>query len=421
MAFKRIAAVFGIFVLTSVGWAILGGTTAFRSSDTYSDLGREVSGIYGAPIVQRAPTFEILRPKDTDESSKEGDDDEAKVRWLSRTAEPDANEIDVALDLDLRKKGLLWFRTYGVAFDATYTLKGPFEEGEFARVTVPLPQARATYDQFLFEVNGRSARPGGDLSGGLTVDAPVTSGEDTVVRLRYETRGMDRWEYSFGAGTAQVKDLDMEVVTDFADYDFPAQGLAPSSHGPDGEGQWKLEWDSDALLTGAPAAVIVPGKLNPGPLASRITFFAPVGLLFFLAVVVIIGAARGNSLHSMHYFFICAAFFAFHLLFSYLVDHVDINAGFLLAAATSVLLVASYVLRIKGARYALGIIAPAQILFLILFSYAFFFKGYTGLTITIASVVTLAALMHITAGVKWDELRPAEAETQPQPTPETAG
>ena len=37
-----------------------------------------------------------------------------------------------------------------------------------------------------------------------------------------------------------------------------------------------------------------------------------------------------------------------------------------------------------------------------LFSYAFFFEGYTGLTITLASILTLAILMHVTAKVDWE-------------------
>ena len=36
----------------------------------------------------------------------------------------------------------------------------------------------------------------------------------------------------------------------------------------------------------------------------------------------------------MNYLFVAAAFFAFHLLLAYLVDHVYIHAAFAIAAAT---------------------------------------------------------------------------------------
>ena len=46
----------------------------------------------------------------------------------------------------------------------------------------------------------------------------------------------------------------------------------------------------------------------------------------------------------------------------------------------------------------------AQVVFLVLFSYAFFFEGYTGLTVTVGAIVTLFVLMQVTGRVKWDEV-----------------
>ena len=48
--------------------------------------------------------------------------------------------------------------------------------------------------------------------------------------------------------------------------------------------------------------------------------------------------------------------------------------------------------------------ATAQGVFLVLFSYAFFFEGFTGLTITIGAVITLFVLMQMTAHVSWDDV-----------------
>jgi hypothetical protein len=45
----------------------------------------------------------------------------------------------------------------------------------------------------------------------------------------------------------------------------------------------------------------------------------------------------------------------------------------------------------------------SQFVFLVLFSYAFFFKGFTGLAITIGAIVTLFIVMQITAKVDWAE------------------
>jgi len=37
----------------------------------------------------------------------------------------------------------------------------------------------------------------------------------------------------------------------------------------------------------------------------------------------------------------------------------------------------------------------------VFFSYAFFFEGYTGLTVTAGAIVTLFVLMQLTAKVDW--------------------
>jgi hypothetical protein len=67
-------------------------------------------------------------------------------------------------------------------------------------------------------------------------------------------------------------------------------------------------------------------------------------------------------------------------------------------------LVVSYLWRVSGRRFALREAAISQFLFLVLFSYAFFFEGYTGLVVTVGAITTLAVLMHVTAGVDWGEV-----------------
>jgi inner membrane protein involved in colicin E2 resistance len=106
----------------------------------------------------------------------------------------------------------------------------------------------------------------------------------------------------------------------------------------------------------------------------------------------------------MNYLFLAAAFFAFHLLLAYLVDHVSIHVAFAIAAATSLTLVVSYLRVVSGMGNALLQAGAAQLVFLVLFSYAFFFEGYTGLTVTVGAVVTLFVLMQMTASVRWNEV-----------------
>ncbi|MGH9787571.1 MAG: inner membrane CreD family protein, partial [Candidatus Acidiferrales bacterium] len=114
-------------------------------------------------------------------------------------------------------------------------------------------------------------------------------------------------------------------------------------------------------------------------------------------------------LHPMNYFFLAGAFFSFHLLLAYLVDHISIHAAFVICSLVSIFLVVSYLRLVVGVRFAAVEAATAQLLYLVLFSYAFFFEGYTGLTVTIGAILTLFFVMQLTGRIRWSEkfARPA--------------
>jgi hypothetical protein len=105
----------------------------------------------------------------------------------------------------------------------------------------------------------------------------------------------------------------------------------------------------------------------------------------------------------MNYLFLAAAFFAFHLLFAYTVDHIDLVVAFVLASLTSMFLVVSYLRLVVGLRFAALEAAGSQLVYLVLFSYAHFFEGFTGLIVTIGSIVTLFLLMQLTGRIRWSE------------------
>ena len=230
-----------------------------------------------------------------------------------------------------------------------------------------------------------------------------------MLEVGYRSRGLGPWTYAFApTGVSQVRDFQLDLDTDFRDIDFPAGSLSPTTHTPR-EGGHASTWRFASLVTGQTIGMDPPDRLNPGPLAARITFFAPVSLLFFFTVLVILGVLRGHSLHPMNYFFLAAAFFAFHLLLAYLVDHVEVHTAFAVASAASIFLVVSYLRIVAGLRTALVEAGAAQLVFLVLFGYAFFFEGFTGLTVTAGAVLTLFVLMQMTARVDWNAVfaRPA--------------
>ena len=321
------------------------------------------------------------------------------------------SRIQADLQLTNRQKGLLWYDTYGVRFSAHYTARNPDPVERVIGVELKFPSSDAIYDQFVFRVNGESAPPANDLTKGLVTRVRVPPGSAVSIDVGYVSRGMDDWEYAFAdTGVAEISDFELALRTDFVGVDYPAGSMSPTLKQPAPNG-WQLTWQFKDLVTGQHIALDLPNPLNPGPMAARLTAFAPVSLLFFLIVMVILGVLSERNLHPVNYAFLSAAFFAFHLLLAYLVDHISIHAAFFISSIVSVFLVVTYLRLVAGTRFAVAQAGVAQFVFLVLFSYAFFFEGYTGLTVTIGAIVTLFVLMQATARVDWGAVfaRPKQA------------
>ncbi len=219
-------------------------------------------------------------------------------------------------------------------------------------------------------------------------------------KVSYRSQGLDDWQYTLGKDVSQVRDFSLRMKTNFSDIDFPDNTLSPTNRRRTDNG-WELAWRYTNLVSGYDIAMTMPGKLQPGPLAGEISYFAPVSLFFFFFVIFIISTLRKVDLHPMNYFFLAAAFFAFHLLLAYLVDHVSIHVAFAICSIVSIGLVVSYLRLVVGVQFAVREAGLAQFIYLVLFSYAFFFKGFTGLAVTIGAIVTLFVVMQITGRLDW--------------------
>jgi len=66
-------------------------------------------------------------------------------------------------------------------------------------------------------------------------------------------------------------------------------------------------------------------------------------------------------------------------------------------------LVVSYLRLVVDSRFALLDAGLAQFIYLVVFSYAFFFEGFTGLAVTIGAILTLFAVMQMTGRIQWAE------------------
>jgi len=421
MRASRIAAIILIYVATSIAWMILGGATQYRSGSAYNAMregygedggGRaSVQQLWGSPQSQPPPRVWTTHTEKVKRVNEKG-----KTVWEEvKVTDPvvlSRSRLNVDLTLEPRRKGLLWYSTYKVKFGGKYRFANEFSNERRFSIRFAFPGSQTAYDNVLMLVNGKRVYPGGDLSEGMAASVVLKPGGTANLDVSYGSRGLDTWHYQFNAdgSVSSVRDFEANVTTNTREIDFPESCISPTHKTLTADG-WDLEWKYGDLISGANVGIAMPHKLNPGPFASRLSYFAPVSLFFFFAVLLIVGAVRNIRLHPMHYLMLAAAFFAFHLLFSYMVDHVTPFYAFLTASAVSMALTISYLRLAVGWRFAVFSGGIWQFVFLVLFGYAFFFEGYTGLTITVGAILTLAVLMQMTGRANWDEALAPRAPT----------
>ncbi len=393
---KRLIAIVFIFGSAGVAWMILGATLVQRTGASDQSQRDKLTAQWGSAQSQMAPQVNARVAVDTYNSDKK-----RVERGYENVAVPLSRaRIAVNLHLEQRRDGLLWYNLYDVGFVAHYRVHNDTSSRQLS-VHFPFPSSDGTYANFTCSIGGRRVTDTTALDQGY-VGFDLPPGRQTTIDIGYTSRGMGSWTYRFGTDVESVRDFALMMRTDFDAIDFPPETLLPVAEAKLSKG-WRLEWRYGTLVTGNGIGMAFPYPLQPGPLAQRITFWAPVALFFYFFVMLVITTLRKVDLHPVNYFFLAAAFFSFHLLFAYLVDRIPIEAAFVICSGVTLFLTISYLRLVVGWRFAAVESGAAQLIYLVLFSYALFNEGWSGLTITIGAIITLFVVMQLTGRIRWSE------------------
>ncbi|MHC4173410.1 MAG: inner membrane CreD family protein [Planctomycetota bacterium] len=399
---KKLAAIIFIYTCTAIAWSILGSTILSRTHKKDYKLRDAVGQLWGTVQMQKAPFtyYETKQEVETKRIESGKTISEVKTRTIINHIPLKSSKIDVSLSLQHRKKGLLWYSTYAASFSARYAVSNNTQEHRDIYFNFAFPTKSAVYDDFRFTVGGKELENIEISSGNVRQIIKLSPGQSEIVEMSYNSQGLDQWWYDFGENVSQVKNFLLTMRTNFNEIDFPQNSISPTKKTQTKDG-WELKWQYSNLVTGVKIGMDLPKRLNPGPWVSRLTFSAPISLFLFFFLLFVFTTLRDIKVHPINYFFIGAAFFSFHLLLAYLVDHISIHAAFLISSAVSIFLVVTYMRLVVDNRFAFAEIAISQFIYLVLFSYTFFFKGFTGLAITILCIATLFVVMQFTGKVDW--------------------
>ena len=270
---KRFSLVLLIWLGCCSAWVVLGTSLVARTGEWSSDLKSAVHKLWGPPLEQGLPgaSYRVKREVTVNATTRTADGrlietPAPKVVEESVAVPIEASTLAVRLDLEHRRKGLLWFPTYGVEFAGRYAFVNPTAEPRLIEYSFPLGAENTVFDGFEVRDAAGAPRDVGFRSGNAEWSELVAPRERREITVKYRARGTATWKYRLTEGTGQVKNFRLAVSTNFPDVDFPPGSISPSRHAREGRG-WRGEWIFQSLVANAPIGIVLPERLNPGPLA----------------------------------------------------------------------------------------------------------------------------------------------------------
>lgn len=443
MSVKRLLAIGFIYACTFIAWMFLGWVNSNRTKDTETALTSAVHDLFGGTHVTHHPSAYFLEraeggfKKVKRETITESYPTKSIKSSLSRRGQSEAfatevveetyadyrkvffdmekSTVIVTLSKDYRKKGVLWFPTYWCDVTADYVFANPLDEKATFYFVCPYDTENAIARDIMLVINGETIEDVRNLFDAKGISVTLAKGERAEVRLTYRSSGTKKWFYRFGTGNenrlALLKNFRLTLTTDFKNVDYDATAISPDTYKEKGEGK-ELVWALNNTLAKKDVGLIIPNRVNPGYIAAKATFFGGVPLLFYFFILILVMIREKVNIHPMNFFFLAAAFFSFHLILSYFSNHINIYLAFAIGAVVSMVLVSSYLKIFLPWKIAFIYSPIAQGIYLIAFSYTFFFKGVTGMIVTIVSVITLFILMQATGSTDWNEVFRPTSDTK---------
>ena len=393
-----------IFVFTAI-FSIVAISIGFRidsrHSRSYSDNLKSVQEIWGGEIVQQLPSFTFKEKGYIERENKKTGEMEQILSEISRNMGIADQKVAVKIKSNIRQKGLLKYPGYNLSFYGKYILRNLKGNSERLTFSFPLPQGAGNITDIKVKLDNSEYKGDSDFSDGVQWDGVLSKDQTVTIEVNYNAQGTETFDYAMGSEKAEIKNLDVEIVTDFTDSDIPNGAMVPTSSAGDNK-EMMYTWKALNLVTGQNISLKFKISGNYGEIVSKLFYYSPIALFLFVGFLLVFCTSKGISLHPMHYLFIITGFFIFYLLGSYLVSYMNIMLAVLLSLAVSTGIILYYCSLIDKGREIIRITFFGALLFQWIFSVAFFVPEHTGFLITIASIAAFVFLMKTTASVDWE-------------------
>ncbi|MBD3285644.1 hypothetical protein GF359_04220 [candidate division WOR-3 bacterium] len=395
-----VAIIYVVFTLAAV---VLGCRVQVKNTSVLESNRADVYDHWGSAIAQYAPTISFLF-----EPARYNSKGELVTDAVMEYETPESN-IDVEIISSPRTSGKMRFPGYQVSFNATYVFSNPFDAALPAHFNMMLPQDTEleSLDSLEITVDGEIYNEDHNYANGIDWEKNMAPGETHTITVTYNSRGTGNWEYVLSNYRDLIPLFKLHLTTDFVNIDYPEGTMAADTMVIDkDEGTADLTWTLKNSITGQNIGVVIPEPVDVGKATANIMYFVPLGLIFFLGIILLLTSIKGTPLHPMHYLFLTGGFFVFHVLMSYLPTLMQEMASgvlwaFLISFAASALMTLIYSTLIRKGKVVIWSTALGIALFQVGFSLAQFVPKFRGLILALIIIAGLGIAMGFTARVDW--------------------
>lgn len=372
-----------VFIPLLLGWLVLAERLEKRTHKATHYQLQSVKEIWGGNLAQPMPSVRYKRF---------GSD----VSTLSK-GEIHASDISVTLEVDYRKKGLVYYTGYNAEFVGKYTIQNPENENIYLSFIFPYPtrQGEGVLQNVKLLVNGEEDIEDTEYQPNLTLWTGLLAPSDSlVITVQYDGRGLNQFTYGFEP-SKQINNFTMKVdVQGAKNLDYAKSTMPPTEplqETPQGK---ILVWKLDKALTQLNIGVILPDKLNIEAQLFLMMYRAPAFFFLFLVSLLAIIHLAGEKPNFISVAVTSIAYFLFYPLFAYLVIYLGVIFAFIISFGSIGLLILNYMRILYGLKIGLTIMM-AYIFYLGITSIATLLPTYTGLILTIEGVVLMGVIMQI--------------------------
>lgn len=372
-----------VFFPLLAGWVVLADRLDTRTHKAMYNQLNSVKQIWGGNLAQPMPS---VRYKGF------GSD----VSTLSK-GEIHASDISVTLEMDYRKKGLVYYTGYNAKFIGNYTVHNSENDKIYLSFIFPYPtrQGEGVLQNVKLLVNGEQDIEDTEYQSNLALWTGLLGPSESLnFTVQYDGRGLDQFEYGFEPGK-QINNFTMTVdVQGAKELDYAESTMPPTEPSQETELGKILVWKLDKALTQLNIGVILPDKLNIEKQLFAMTYRAPVFFILFLMTLAAIIRLSAEPLKFIPIAMTSIAYFFFYPLFAYLVMYLGLILAFIISFGSIGLLIFNYIRILYGLKKAFSVIV-AYVFYLGITSIAALLPTYTGLILIIEGVVLMGIIMQV--------------------------